>query len=579
MLLRPGEIFAGYRVLRLLGAGGMGAVYLAQHPRLPRRDALKVLDPGLGADPEFRARFEREADLAARLEHPNVVAVYDRGAEGETLWIAMRYVDGVDAAELVRRGPAALPPARAVRIVAAAARGLDAAHRHELLHRDVKPANIMVAADDEGNDVVRLTDFGIARPLDAPSSLTVTGSVLATFAYAAPELLSGGSVDRRADVYSLGCTLFELLTGSKPFGALPPAAAMAAHLFEPPPRASALNPLLPAAVDAVIATAMAKEPGERFASCGALAEAAIAALGTDGPAGAAGISGAPTPPGYPVAGASGGAGSPHAGGTGHAAQPGASQGHPVAAGPGSSPGNPVAGGPFGSSGYSGADAPGGPAPGGARDLPAWPGAQPPAPGGAPVRRKRRAALAGALVVLGVLAAATLVVLTRPDLTGTAAPAPTTAPTTTRPPTTSAPAPTAAWGNAAYIAEAFPGLVPADPAGTGYLGMRCALNDDRGAWLHCPSEADDGISVNIRCDPSRRPVTYRRETLGYADPHEERWSRPSGTGSVRYATDSTAGFGLLDIAFDDPDRSFCTVGASGGRGGRDVYDRWFAGAPL
>ncbi|MFC8532106.1 serine/threonine-protein kinase [Nocardia sp. NPDC057227] len=540
MVLRPGEIFAGYRVLRPLGAGGMGAVYLAQHPRLPRRDALKILDPGLGADPEFRARFEREADLAARLEHPNVVAVYDRGAEGETLWIAMRYVDGVDAAELIRRGPAELPPARAVRIVAAAARGLDAAHRSDLLHRDVKPANIMVAVDDEGNDVVRLTDFGIARPLDAPTSLTVTGSVLATFAYAAPELLTGCPVDRRADVYSLGCTLFELLTGGKPFGSRQPAAAMAAHLFEPPPRASALNPALPPALDAVIAKAMAKEPRERFASCGALAEAAVAALG---PAGAGGVS------------ASGGrTGSPLAGGA------------TSVAGSCVVPGRPAPGAPA---------APTGPPPGGAGVSPGFVSA--PAPG----RRSRRPVVAGALVVLGVLAAATFVVLTRPDPTGTATPAtPTTvtAPPTTRPPTTSAP-PTSAWGDAAYIADAFPGLVPADPEGTGYLGMRCALNDDRGAWLHCPAESDDGFDVNIHCDPTRRPVTYTRAGSGYAALHEERWTRPSGTGTLRYATDDTGGYGLLDIAFDDPARSFCTVGASGGRGGRDVYDRWFAGAPL
>uniref|UniRef100_UPI002455ABE6 protein kinase domain-containing protein n=1 Tax=Nocardia asiatica TaxID=209252 RepID=UPI002455ABE6 len=125
MSVQPGDVFAGYRIVRRIGAGGMGAVYLAEHPRLPRRDALKILDPGLGADAEFRARFEREAELAARLEHPNVVSIYDRGAEGDLLWIAMRYVDGVDAAELVRRGPAVLPAGRAVRIVAPAARGLE----------------------------------------------------------------------------------------------------------------------------------------------------------------------------------------------------------------------------------------------------------------------------------------------------------------------------------------------------------------------------------------------------------------------------------------------------------------------
>ncbi|MFC8046621.1 serine/threonine-protein kinase [Nocardia sp. NPDC057353] len=571
MVLRPGEVFAGYRILGKLGAGGMGAVYLAQHPRLPRRDALKVLDPGLGADREFRARFEREADLAARLEHPNVVAVYDRGAEGETLWIAMRYVDGVDAAELIRRGPAELPPARAVRIVAAAARGLDAAHRHELLHRDVKPANIMVAVDDEGNDVVRLTDFGIARPLDAPTSLTVTGSVLATFAYAAPELLTGGQVDRRADVYSLGCTLFELLTGGKPFGSRQPAAAMAAHLFEPPPAVSALNPALPAALDGVIATAMAKEPDERYASCGALADAALAALGGagegSGPAGSGG-----------AAGPTGGAGSPVAGGAAVASAYPAAHGHAAAGSRSGAPGLAASGAPN----HPGVVAPGGPPLPGSQA--AFAGGPNRAPGAAPARRSMVPVVAGVLAVLGVLAATTLVVLNRADLTGTAAPAtPTTARSTTtpttRPPTTSAPPATSAWGTAAYIAAAFPGLVPADPLGTGYLGMRCALNDDRGAWLHCPPATDDGIYVNIRCDPDRGPVTYTRETVGYADPREERWTRPSGSGSVRYATDSMSGSGLLDIAFDDPSRNFCTVGASGGRGGRDVYDRWFAGAPL
>lgn len=129
MRLAAGDVFAGYRVIRLLGAGGMGRVYLAEHPRLPRRDALKILDPVPGADAEFRLRFLREAELAARLEHPNVVSIYDRGAEGEMLWLAMRYVEGTDLAGLIRQGPGALPAHRAVRIIGAAARGLDAAHR------------------------------------------------------------------------------------------------------------------------------------------------------------------------------------------------------------------------------------------------------------------------------------------------------------------------------------------------------------------------------------------------------------------------------------------------------------------
>ncbi|WP_280493800.1 serine/threonine-protein kinase [Nocardia asiatica] len=278
MSVQPGDVFAGYRIVRRIGAGGMGAVYLAEHPRLPRRDALKILDPGLGADAEFRARFEREAELAARLEHPNVVSIYDRGAEGDVLWIAMRYVDGVDAAELVRRGPAVLPAGRAVRIVAAAARGLDAAHRGGLLHRDVKPANILVSTADDGSDAVRITDFGIARSMDATASSTTTGSVQASFAYAAPEQLTGAPLDHRADIYSLGCTLYELLTGSVPFGPRTPAASMQAHLYEPPPRPSRANPTLPPSVDEVVTRAMAKNPAARYSSCAELAAAALRAL-------------------------------------------------------------------------------------------------------------------------------------------------------------------------------------------------------------------------------------------------------------------------------------------------------------
>ncbi|MFI9411135.1 serine/threonine-protein kinase [Nocardia gamkensis] len=493
MSVQPGEIFAGYRVVRRIGAGGMGAVYLAEHPRLPRRDALKILDPDLGADAEFRARFEREAELAARLEHPNVVSIYDRGAEGDVLWIAMRYVDGVDAAELVRRGPAVLPARRAVRIVAGAARGLDAAHRGGLLHRDVKPANILVSTADDGSDAVRITDFGIARSMDASASLTTTGSVLASFAYAAPEQLTGGPLDHRADIYSLGCTLYEMLTGTPPFGVRAPAAVLQAHLYEPPPRPSRANPALPPAIDEVVTRAMAKVPAARYDSCGELAAAAIRALEP------------PLPPAPP-----------------------ASADRP----------------PQARTGY-----------------------------------RRTALLAGAVAAI-VLATSAVIVLRTGERSGghpIAAPSSTVAqPTTTAAPTSTPVA--SAWGPAAYIVEAFPNLLPPDPEGVGYQGIRCALNDDRGAWLHCPAATDDGINVNIRCDPSRRPVTYTSDTLGRADLHEQPWTRPSGTGTVRWATDSLAGFGLLDVAFTDH-RDFCTVGASGGSGGQDVYDRWWAGAPI
>ncbi|QLY34267.1 serine/threonine protein kinase [Nocardia huaxiensis] len=247
----------------------MGAVYLARHPRLPRYDALKVL--ARGADPRFRERFQREARLASRLDHPNVVSIHGSGEDGELLWIAMQFVDGQDSAQLVRDG--GLTAERAIAIVTQAARGLDAAHRSGLLHRDVKPANILVTQDDER---VLVADFGIAREAADP---TATGMLRATPAYAAPEQIRGGSLDHRADVYGLGATLYHLLTGQVPYPRDSTAAMVHAHLTATPPRPSRIAPTLPVALDAVLARALAKDPAERFRSCGELAEAARATLG------------------------------------------------------------------------------------------------------------------------------------------------------------------------------------------------------------------------------------------------------------------------------------------------------------
>ncbi|MFE3544993.1 serine/threonine-protein kinase [Nocardia sp. NPDC059177] len=269
--LGVGEVIAGYRIERLLGRGGMGSVYLARHPRLTRSDALKVL---LRTDPTVRQRFLREAELVARLEHPNIVPVYDRGAEQDRLWIAMRFIDGTDCAQLLRAGP--LAPARAVGIITAVAAGLDHAHRHGIVHRDVKPANILLSEHPDG-DRVFVTDFGIAHPI-GDSAVTACGALIATPAYAAPEHITGAEPGIRADVYALGCTLFELLTGVVPFARPSALAVLNAHLGDPPPRPSALDPSMPAAFDAVIARAMAKDPADRFAGCGELATAATAAL-------------------------------------------------------------------------------------------------------------------------------------------------------------------------------------------------------------------------------------------------------------------------------------------------------------
>ncbi|WP_432911438.1 serine/threonine-protein kinase [Nocardia sp. CA-290969] len=273
--LEPGAIFAGYRVERLLGAGGMGQVYLARDRDLPRPVALKLLHPVAGDDHDVRARFLREADTVARLAHPNIVAVYARGEEQHRLWMAMRYVEGTDVAAVLRNGP--IRPDHAVRITEETARALDHAHAAGILHRDVKPANILLAWGDQQQ--VFLSDFGIAKALDRSDGLTRTGELYASFHYAAPEYFEmRPDIDRRADVYSLGCTLYYMLTGRLPYPATTTGALINAHLNAPVPVPSHADPRLPRGFDGVIAKAMAKNPAERFSGCGELAQAARRAL-------------------------------------------------------------------------------------------------------------------------------------------------------------------------------------------------------------------------------------------------------------------------------------------------------------
>lgn len=272
-MLSVGSVVAGYRVERVLGAGGMGAVYLVANPELPRRDALKVLSAELSHNDEFRTRFIREADVASRLDHPNIVSIYRRGQTDDgLLWIAMQFVDGTDAEAALRAG--AMTPARAVHIVGEVAKALDYAHAHHVVHRDVKPANFLLSGPIGADERVLLGDFGIARAYD-DAGLTATGSLVATIAYAAPEVLAGGVIDGRADLYSLGCTLFRMLTGKTPYStASGMPAVIAAHLQAPPPRVSDHVAGLPPGMDAVIAKAMAKDPAQRFASARELADAA-----------------------------------------------------------------------------------------------------------------------------------------------------------------------------------------------------------------------------------------------------------------------------------------------------------------
>ncbi|MFF0635559.1 serine/threonine-protein kinase [Nocardia sp. NPDC004151] len=278
MALSPGTIVGGYRIVRVLGSGGMGTVYLGKHPELPRMDALKVLSAELTSNEEFRGRFEREANVVAGLDHPNIVAVHNRGEENGQLWIAMQYVEGTDASAELKRDPAAIPPLRALSIVAQIGRGLDYAHRRGLLHRDVKPANFLLSTAAGEDERALLADFGVAKSTEDTTELTQTGSFVATIAYAPPEQLSGLPLDHRADIYSLGCSFFKLLTGRNPYPATQPALVMMGHLHEPPPRATDVDPHLPAALDHVFARAMAKNPAERFNSCREFTEAATAAL-------------------------------------------------------------------------------------------------------------------------------------------------------------------------------------------------------------------------------------------------------------------------------------------------------------
>lgn len=274
MPLAAGETFAGYVIVRQLGAGAMGEVYLAEHPRLPRRDALKVMALSVSNDAEYRERFNREAQNAAALWHQNIVAVHDRGEDEGRLWIAMDYVEGTDAGQLLlepeyRRG---LPAADVVRIVRAIADALDYAHQHQLLHRDVKPANILLADQASGGWRALLADFGIARRVDDSSGLTETNMAVGTVAYAAPEQLMGQPLDGRADQYSLAATAFELLTGSHLYLDRNPAVVISQHVSAPPPQIADRKPEL-SGLGPVLAKALAKSPADRYESCTEFAKA------------------------------------------------------------------------------------------------------------------------------------------------------------------------------------------------------------------------------------------------------------------------------------------------------------------
>ena len=269
-----GSDFLGYRIEELIGRGGMGVVYRAYDLRLKRPVALKLVAPSLARDEQFRERFERESELVMSLEHPNVVPIYDAGDADGHVYLAMRLVDGTDLGSLLR-AEGALAPARAVAICAQVATALDAAHARGLVHRDVKPSNVLL----DGTEHVYLADFGLTRSLDDEGAIAGDERSIGTPAYLAPEQLEGRPADGRADVYSLGCVLFECLTGEPVFPRASRLAVAWAHLEEEPPRPSERRAGLPEAVDPVVGRALAKDPEQRFETCGALIAAAEEDLG------------------------------------------------------------------------------------------------------------------------------------------------------------------------------------------------------------------------------------------------------------------------------------------------------------
>jgi serine/threonine protein kinase len=271
----PGETVGGFVIEAVAGRGGMGVVYRARQTKPDRVVALKVIAPDLADNPDFRARFERESTIAAQIEHPNVIPVHSIGEDHGILFIAMRFIVGIDLRTLITQ-ERRLDPRRAGVIVDQVAQALDAAHADGLVHRDIKPANILLSSSG-GRDHVYLTDFGLSRHVEGSMGLTATGSFLGTIDYVAPEQARADRVDGRSDVYSLGCVLFHTLSGTVPFPLENDLAKLYAHGSLPPPSISERAPDVPEAFDPVLVRAMAKVPDDRYPSAGELGRAALAA--------------------------------------------------------------------------------------------------------------------------------------------------------------------------------------------------------------------------------------------------------------------------------------------------------------
>jgi serine/threonine protein kinase len=277
-MLRSGQRFAGYELQERLGEGGMGVLYKARDVRLQRSVALRIIPPELSGDALTRARLNRESTLLASLNHPNVAPIFEAGVSDGSMFIATQWVDGVNLNTLVaQEGP--LQPRRGVRIANQIASALQAAHEHGVMHRDVKPSNVQITATDHAY----LTNFGVARRTTDMSGLTRQDQLLETFDCVAPEYIQGNEVDRRVDIYGLGCVLYQALTGEVPYPRAGPVAKMYAHLSADPPSARARNPEVAEQLDAVVKRALAKDPAGRQQTPGEFALETTGALEMSAP--------------------------------------------------------------------------------------------------------------------------------------------------------------------------------------------------------------------------------------------------------------------------------------------------------
>ncbi|MEV7616670.1 serine/threonine-protein kinase [Streptomyces sp. NPDC089799] len=294
-----GKQIAGYRIERMIGRGGMAVVYRARDLRLDRTVALKLIAPERARDDTFRQRFTHESRVAAKIDHPHIVPIFEAGETDGVLYIAMRYVSGLDLRALLdREGP--LPVATALRIAGQVASALDAAHGHDLVHRDVKPGNILVAAgtDSDHPEHVYLTDFGLTKKALSLTGFTTVGEFVGTLDYMAPEQISGRPVDGRCDLYSLACVVYETLAGGPPFERDEDVALLWAHQYDQPPPLTGRRPDIAQAADGVLAKALSKAAEDRYGSCLEFVSALRAAAGA-GPRTGRGDQAPPAPPPEP----------------------------------------------------------------------------------------------------------------------------------------------------------------------------------------------------------------------------------------------------------------------------------------